>query len=90
MKGSWIVWRRKRKRKTERRKSSKRKKAKVNTRNIRQDPLPHPPVRLQEAAVIARLTAERKPHKRRCILRKEKKTSFQRRAAAAIQKARQR
>lgn len=40
--------------------------------------------------MIVRLTAEIKQHKRRCILRKEKKTSFQRLAAAAIQKERQR
>lgn len=93
IKGSWTVWRRKIKRKTERRKSSKRKKAKVNTRNIRRDPLPHPPARLQEAAVRVRLTAEIKQHKRRCILRKGKKTRFQRlaaAAAAAIQKEKQR
>lgn len=91
IKGSWTVWRRKIKRKTERRKSSKRKKAKVNTRNIRRDPLPHPPARLQEAAVRARLTAEIKQHKRRCILRRGKKTRFQRlAAAAAIQKEKQR
>jgi len=46
-------------------------------------------VRLQEAAATVRLTAEIKRHKRRCILRKEKKASFQR-LAAAIQKGRQR
>lgn len=42
--------------------------------------------------MIVRLTAEIKRHKRRWILRKEKKTSFQRlaAAAAAIQKERQR
>ena len=47
-------------------------------------------MRLQEAAAIARLTAEIKQHKRRCLLRKEEKTSFQRLAAAPIQKERQR
>lgn len=50
-------------------------------------------MRLQEAAVRVRLTAEIKQHKRRCILRKGKKTRFQRlaaAAAAAIQKEKQR
>ncbi|KAJ7345627.1 hypothetical protein JRQ81_001577 [Phrynocephalus forsythii] len=75
----------KKKKKKERRKSSKSKKAKVNTGNLRAGPLPHPPVSLQEAAaVIVRLTAEIKQHKRSGFLRKEEKPSFQSLAAVTL------